>query len=66
MMTKDGTVTLTADGKEAARGKVPGPLTAKPADGLQVGRDLKGAVGGYTAPFPFAGEIAEVVVKWVP
>ena len=65
-MTKEGAVTLTADGKEVAQGKTPGPLTARPADGLQAGRDLKGAVGDYKAPFPFEGEIGEVVVKWVP
>jgi arylsulfatase len=62
-MKKDGTVTLTADGKEIASGKVPGPIQRMPQDGLQVGQDKGGAVGDYAAPFRFGGEIGEVTVK---
>jgi arylsulfatase len=57
-----GQVTLSLNGEELARGKVPGPLAQMPIDGLQVGRDLEGAVGPYEAPFPFQGEIERVTV----
>ncbi len=58
----DGEVLLTQDGKEVAKGTVPGPLDVQPLDGLQVGVDLIGAVGDYEAPFPFAGDISAVEI----
>ena len=38
-------------------------MERQPTDGLQVGQDKNGAVGDYTAPFPFQGEIGEVKVE---
>jgi arylsulfatase len=60
---KDGTVTITVDGRELACGKTPGPLTRMPLDGLQVGSDQAGAVGEYSPPFPFAGKIDGVILE---
>ena len=62
-LAKDGSVTLTADDKPVATGKVPGLLRTAPKDGLQVGQDANAAVGDYTAPFPFKGQIEEVTVE---
>jgi hypothetical protein len=62
-LAKDGTVTITADGKTVASGKVPGLLTEDPSDGLQVGKDLAGTVGDYQGPFVFKGEIGNVTVE---
>jgi arylsulfatase len=61
-LESSGQVTLSVNGEEMARGKVPGPLVEMPIDGLQVGRDLKGAVGPYKAPFPFQGVIERATV----
>ena len=62
-LAKDGSVTITADGKTVASGKVPGLLTEDPMDGLQVGKDLAGTVGDYQGPFTFKGEIGNVTVE---
>jgi hypothetical protein len=59
---RDGTLRLGVDGRDLATGKAPGLLPKLPVDGLQVGRDLKGAVGDYTAPFPFQGKIQSAVL----
>jgi arylsulfatase A-like enzyme len=58
----DGTVHLSAEGKEIASGKTAGPIHEMPVDGLQVGRDLAGAVGDYKSPFPFKGKIKSAVL----
>ena len=34
-----------------------------PVDGLQVSRDAGGAVGDYTSPFPFTGEVGGVKIQ---
>ena len=62
-LAKDGGVVLVADGEVIGRGKTPSPLTRMPADGLQVGRDLKGAVGGYKTPSAFNGSVTSVVIE---
>jgi arylsulfatase len=62
-LAKDGAVTLTADGKIVGTGKVHGLLDKDPVDGLQVGKDLAGAVGDYQGPFAFKGEIGNVTVE---
>jgi arylsulfatase len=62
-LTKQGVVSISAGDRNLATGKTPGPLAAMPIDGLQVGRDLDGAVGEYTAPHEFGGKIEEVLVK---
>jgi arylsulfatase len=63
---KSGKIVLTLNGNEIGQGKAPGPLVSMPADGLQVGQDLKGAVGDYKAPFPFQGQIDSVKVVLQP
>jgi arylsulfatase len=62
-LAKDGTITLSAQGKTLATAKAEGCLTKMPVDGLQVGRDAAGAVGDYTSPFPFAGEVGGVKIQ---
>ena len=62
-INKKGRVVINVDGEQVAVGKVPGPLTAHPADGLQVGRDNTGTVGEYAAPFAFTGMIGGAVVE---
>ena len=61
-LAKDGTVTLTADGRTLVSTRTPGPLVKLPVDGLQVGRDANGAVGEYPAPFPFGGRLGGVTL----
>ena len=65
-LAKDGNVTITADGKTVASGKVPGLIPEDPLDGLQVGKDLAGTVGDYQGPFAFKGEIGNVTVEMSP
>ncbi len=62
-MDPDGTVTLFAEGAKLIAQKSPGLLVRMPIDGLQVGRDEKGAVGDYTAPFTFNGKIASASLE---
>ena len=62
-LAKDGKLTLGVGGKEVASGKAPGPIPATPIDGLEVGRDEKGAVGEYDAPNPFPGRIESVRIE---
>jgi arylsulfatase A-like enzyme len=59
----DGTLTLTVDGVQLARGSAAGTLPLLPKDGLQIGQDLKGAVGDYSGSFPFKGQIESVVLE---
>jgi arylsulfatase A-like enzyme len=61
-LAKDGTVTLEAAGKVIAQGKTPRPIPAMPLDGLEVGRDEKGAVGDYEVPNTFPGTIRELEI----
>jgi arylsulfatase len=62
-LVADGTPHLSVDGHEVASGKPQGLIPGLPADGLQVGKDSKGAVGDYRPPFPFKGEILSVVLQ---
>ena len=62
-LAADGAVTISVDGEPFARGKVSGPLTRMPIDGLQVGSDLKGAVGEYEVPFAYKGKIKCVTLQ---
>ena len=56
---------LKANEAEIARGKAPGPLSRMPIDGLEVGQDLKGAVGEYEVPFAFKGKLKAVTIELV-
>ena len=62
-LDKTGRITLTVAGKQVAAGKAPGPIPSMPVDGLQVGRDLRGAVGRYAVPNKFAGKIIKAHVQ---
>ena len=59
----NGTVTLKVDDKVAAEGKTPGPMLDMPLDGLEVGMDLNGAVGGYPADKKFEGTVKNLKLK---
>ena len=48
---------------EAARAKAAGTLAQVPQDGLEVGQDINGAVGGYQAPNRFSGQISGVTIR---
>ncbi|HUS91801.1 MAG TPA: LamG-like jellyroll fold domain-containing protein, partial [Phycisphaerae bacterium] len=52
-----GRVRLLVNGKSAARAKAPGPLTAKPQDGLQIGCDSLSSVADDPGSRFFAGLI---------
>jgi hypothetical protein len=59
----DGAMALLVNGKQVAEGKAGGLITDQPRAGLSVGETAKATVGDYTAPFTFAGKIANVQVK---
>jgi arylsulfatase A-like enzyme len=61
-LTKSGGITLRIDGEKFATGEAPGAMVRMPLDGLQVGRDLNGAVGEYQAPFEFKGRILSLTL----
>jgi arylsulfatase len=61
-LAADGTVTLAAGDEQIASGKTARPLDDMPIDGLEVGRDEKGAVGPYTMPYAFGGKIGQVKI----
>jgi arylsulfatase len=57
-----GSLSLKADGKSIAP-PVPAKLMARmPTDGLDVGFDKNGAVGPYSSPFSYPGEIKSVTI----
>ena len=62
-LATDGAVKLKVAGKVVASGKAPGPIPSMPIDGLEVGRDEKGAVGDYTAPNALTGKIKSVTIE---
>jgi len=61
-LARDGRIRLEAGGRTVAQAKAPGPLPSLPVDGLEVGRDEKGAVGEYEAPNALAGTVETVVI----
>jgi arylsulfatase len=63
-LAKDANMALAADDKQLATGKAPMLIGVQPKDGLQVGRDKVGAVGEYTAPFAYRGEIKSVKIEF--
>ncbi len=62
-LDRKGAVQVTGGNRTLLSGNVPGPLEKMPVDGLQIGRDLKGTVGPYQAPFAYEGNIKTVVFK---
>jgi arylsulfatase len=63
-LAKDATMTLKVDDDQVAQGKAAHLLDIQPKDGLQIGRDKAGAVGEYTAPFPYRGSIQGVRLEF--
>jgi arylsulfatase A-like enzyme len=62
---KDGTISLSADGKQATA-KREGLIKNQPKDGLDVGNDSGAAVGPYTTAAPFPGKIDSVGIELDP
>jgi arylsulfatase len=62
-LANDGDIVIRWNDEKVAEGKVAGVLRATPQEGMQVGQDFGAAVGSYTAPFRFAGDIGRVVLK---
>ena len=58
-----GKVLLKIGGKVSGKGKVPGALTAMPADGIEVGEDLQGLVGRYEQQNAFGGDVGPVTIE---
>ena len=52
-VSNDGSLSLSINEKVNATGKAAGLLARTPADGLQVGEDLRDPVGDYAVPFKF-------------
>ncbi|MCA9119110.1 MAG: arylsulfatase [Planctomycetaceae bacterium] len=63
VLSKSGNISLRANGQLIANGQAPDVALRMPLDGLQVGRDTKGAVGEYDAPFEFAGRIESISIE---
>lgn len=61
-LAEDGSVTLRVGEDVVASGKVPGPLSKMPQDGLEVGLDDVGLVGSYEAANAYSGTIERVRV----
>ena len=61
-LAKDGRATLSINKKVLANGQT-GLVTSMPLDGLQVGSDLLGEVGDYTAPFALEGSVEQAEVN---
>ena len=59
----DGGLALLVGDREVARAKAAGTLAQVPQDGLEVGQDINGAVGGYQAPNRFSGQISGVTIR---
>ena len=63
VLTADKELRLYVDGKQVATAPVPSLIASDPAQPMEIAADEGGgAVGDYTAPFPFKGLIDEVRV----
>lgn len=63
VLGKDASVTLSVNGSEVARGKVPELLYDQPTEGLQVGFDTGAAVGEYQGENRFAGQVRTLTLE---
>ena len=61
-LSREGACTVTLNDEPVMQADTPGP-PEMPQDGLQVGSDQTGAVGEYSAPFAFEGEIEVVRIR---
>ena len=62
-LDSQGALTLDVDGASAAEPAAGTLIPRMPVDGLQVGRDEKGAVGPYVSPNAYESAIHSVVVE---
>ncbi len=60
VLDRKGRLRIFLDGRPAGKGKAPGPIPSEPAEPMEIGADLRGAVGAWRAPFAFKGLIDEV------
>ena len=60
MLAEDKQMRLYVDGERVGEGAAPSLLTRDPAQGLEIGDDAGGSVGGYPSPYQFVGIIDEV------
>ena len=60
--SKDGTMGLTVNEKQASTGKAPGLIAGQPVDALCAGFDDHDPVGPYLSPYPYGGKIERLVV----
>ncbi len=61
-LTPSGVASLQIGNQPAVEKEFPGPLSAMPKDGLEVGSDVGGLVGPYQASNAFNGPIESVVI----
>lgn len=61
-LKKDGTMTLSLDGKEVAKGQAGGLIATNPNEGPTVGSDERTPVGNYDPPFTYGGKINKLNV----
>ncbi len=57
-----GVAKVVIGDKQVKVAHVPGLMVQQPLDGLQVGQDIKGAVGDYETPFELQGRVLRVLV----
>ncbi len=61
-LNRDGAMRLMVNGRTAAEGKAPGPVPIQPVDELSIGKDVRTAVGDYTAPYPLRGKVEKTSI----
>lgn len=61
-LKKDGTMTLSLDGKAVAKGDAGGLISATPNEDPTKGRDERTPVGNYDPPFTYPGKINKLQV----
>ena len=61
-LKKNGTMTLSINGKELAQGNAGGLIPVEPKDGLSIGKDEQTAVGDYQAPNPLQGQVRNLEI----
>jgi arylsulfatase len=62
-LAADGTMTLSLNGSETARGRAPGLIPTEPTDPLSIGEDARTAVGSYNPPHQLNGKVSKVSIR---
>ena len=62
-LAADGTMTLSLNGTETARGRAPGLIPTEPTDPLSIGEDARTAVGSYNPPHRLDGKVSRVSIR---